>query len=296
MKQITSYLKIDVILWVLLIQLCILFGFLRPLGIAITLSNFGIFLLILSTVSITIAGQLIMALYSNRRIASLPNSSEKKIFNVFMVSTVVGVAIGFYLSNLIQKPVFITIYLVISVLFYVYATYLKSLPLIKNITIAFTVSIVILNVGFFDLLPAITKQNETAQRTVFTILLDYALLIFVLTLIYELLQDYKYLEADTRNGIRTLPVILKNTVSIKIISSLFLLPIAMISYYLYTYFFSRTWVLIGVLLFIIAPLMLAAILLLDKKDVRSLSKSVILLKFAFVSVTLTFILYPYLIL
>ena len=296
MNRILCYLKIDVLVWVALIQVSIAFGFLRPLGIDVALNQFGITLVLLSSICIAAAGQLIMALYSNRIQPKTTKKEENSIFNTFLITTIVGIAIGFYLSNIIQRPIFITIFIIISALFYLYATYLKEILIVKNVLIAFSIGMVILNMGIFDLLPAITAQNRSALQTVFSILLDYGLLLFVLTLIYELVNDARFLESDQKSGVITLPVKIGPKMSLKITAVLFLIPIAMISYYMYTYFFSKSIIIGFILLFMVAPLLTAAILLLDKTDQKSIKKSLFLLKLVFVSIALSFVLYPYTIL
>lgn len=293
MNRILYYLKIDVLVWVALIQVCVAFGFLKPLGIDAALNEFGITLVILSSICIAISGQLIIALYSNRNPGKTTKKEEVIIFNTFLGTTIVGIALGFYLSNIIQRPIFITIFITSSAFFYLYATYLKEILIIKNLLIAFSVGLLILNVGLFDLLPAITAQNRSAQQTVFSILFDYVLLLFVITLIYELVNDARFLESDQKSGVITLPVKIGLKMSLKITAVLFSIPIAMISYYIYTYFFSKTIIIAFVLLFMIAPLLTAAIILLDKTDQTTIKKSLFLLKLVFVSSALSFALYPY---
>ncbi|UZO80064.1 UbiA family prenyltransferase [Aquimarina sp. ERC-38] len=295
MKNLLASLKIDILVWVILLQLCVAYGFLRPLQIDVALNDFGVALLVFATFCTTVAGQIIIWLYSNRYQKQITDKKENILFNFFLLATITGVGIGFYLSNVIARPIFVTIFIIISALCYLHATYLKELFLIKNVVIAFFVAMVVLVPGIFDLLPAITMQNQTSQQTIFSILSDYAVLLFILTLIYELISDCQHAESDLKSGITTVATKFGITKATRLCGILLFIPMGLIFYYLYTYFFSKTKVVAVTLLLWIAPLLIAAITLFNKTHSKAISRSILLLKLVFLLIALSFVTYPYII-
>ena len=131
-----SYLKLikaDNLLILALAQICIKYGLFEPFGIAITLNYFGITLLILSTVAIAAAGNVIIEIYDNNKNSVLRQRvSEKSVNRLFIILNSVGVLIGFYLANLIGKPGFAALFIIVSGIFYIYASYLKEITIVKK--------------------------------------------------------------------------------------------------------------------------------------------------------------------
>jgi len=104
--------------------------------------------------------------------------SEAKAYNIYMAFTFTGVAIGFYLANLINKPGFAAMFIVIAATLYFYAVNLKQSLLIGNILVALLLSFSILIVGIFDLLPVTDTANQPIMGMYFKIVIDYAFLVF----------------------------------------------------------------------------------------------------------------------
>jgi len=248
--------KFDNLLIIALAQLCIKYGLFEPFGIAITLNGFGIALLIIATVSIAAAGNIIIHIHDIDGDNSLNSAiSEKQTNRLFLIFNVIGVLIGFYLSNLIGRPGFAALFVIISGIFYIYATYLKEILVVRNIVIAVLAALSLIVVGIFDLLPAITEKNRASQTVIFSIILDYAIFTFIIILLRELIKDCIYLDRDHNFGIKTIPIVLGKNRTLKIIGGLTILPIVAVLFYVYTYLFSNTETVIFVLILLIAPLL-----------------------------------------
>ncbi len=91
--------------------------------------------------------------------------SEAMAYNLYIAFNIIGVGIGFYLSNLIQKPMFSSIFIVVAGTFYMYATSLKQSLLIGNIIVALLLGFSVIVVGIYDLYPA-TYEGNRAQMGV----------------------------------------------------------------------------------------------------------------------------------
>ncbi|MEK8179961.1 geranylgeranylglycerol-phosphate geranylgeranyltransferase [Flavobacterium buctense] len=196
-------------------QLVFRYGFFKEKAVYY-LSDFQYLLLVLSTLLIAAAGYIINDImdqetdYDNR-----PNSvvigkgiSEAMGYNLYFALNVIGVGIGSYLSNVIDKPKFILIFIIIVSLLYLYATSFKKMLLIGNLIVAFLLALSILIIGIFDILPLTSFVDESILKDYFSVLLVYALFAFVINLIREIVKDMEDVNGDYNQGMNTLPIVL----------------------------------------------------------------------------------------
>jgi 4-hydroxybenzoate polyprenyltransferase len=267
---------------IVLTQVLIKYFLFEPFNIAITLNDFGFFLLVLATVCLTAAGNIINDIFDveadkiNKpsRVLIGRSISEKTAYNLFFGLNVIGVLIGFYLANMIQKPSFTAIFIFTSALLYLYAKSLKSYLVLGNILISIFVAMTIVIVGLFDLFPAINPQNQANQNTIFSILLDYALFAFLINWIREMVKDQQDINGDHKTGIKTLPIFLGKSRTNKIIFVVSIIPLVAIVLYMYNYLYHHQAAILYALLLILAPLLFFMVKIWSaetKKDYRLLS-------------------------
>src|SRR5690606_4051150 len=171
---------------------------------------------IVSTVCIAAAGNIINDINDiETDLVNKPNKivvgksiSEKTAYNLFIIFNVIGVGVGYYLSNAVGRSGFFTLFVMISILLYVYSTYLKQLFLIGNLVISALVALSIVIVGVFELIPNITEQNQSIQLIYFKTIWNYAYMAFILNLIREIVKDVEDMEGDSKTGMRTLPIVI----------------------------------------------------------------------------------------
>lgn len=251
------------LLLIALMQLFIKYGLFTPFAIDITLNGFGFFLLVLSTVCIAAAGNIINDMYDIKidrinkpeKVLIGKKISEKTANNLYVMVTAIGVAIGFYLSNIIGRPGFAAVFIVIAALLYLYATYLKSMLLVGNLVVAALVAMAILIVGLFDLLPAITPANQPTQATIFGILLDYALFAFIINFIREIVKDLQDINGDKNGGMNTLPIAIGRKRTTRLVFLLGIGLLAAVIAYMYIYLYSNQVAVLYFLFLVIAPLL-----------------------------------------
>ncbi|CAM4327940.1 geranylgeranylglycerol-phosphate geranylgeranyltransferase [Gillisia hiemivivida] len=251
------------LLMILFTQVLIKYALFNSFGISITLSGLGFSLLVLATICIAAAGNIINDIYDLE--TDRINKPEKVLIGtkisintantLYIVLSIVGVGSGFYLSNVIGKPGFSAIFIIISALLYLYATYLKYIMVVGNLVISALVAFSIIIVGLYDLLPAITAENQQTQSTIFSIILDYALFAFLLNWLREMVKDQEDIKGDYKAGRNTLPVAIGSKRANLAIFLVGLLPLAAIIYYLYNYLFENLWAVLYALIFIVAPLL-----------------------------------------
>ena len=284
----------------LLIKYALFEPFLKNTELTITLNGFGFGLLVLSTLCIAAAGNIINDIYDietdlvNRpsKVIVGKSMSEKTAYTLFISLNSVGVLIGFYLSNLVGRSGFFAIFVMISALLYVYASYLKQSILLGNIVVSVLVSLSILIVGVFELIPVITAQNQTTQLTFFKILLDYALFAFSINLIREMVKDLEDIDGDYKSGLKTLPIVFGRGRASKAVFALTLLPLFGSIYYVVTYLFKFEVIIAYFVILIIAPLIYIAVKSYNaktKKHYRHISN---MLKLVMLLGMLSILLYP----
>lgn len=287
-----------------LVKYALLLPFYESYQVTTTLSTLAFTLLVIATICIAAGGYVINDIYDietdkvNKPSKVIINKhiSEKNALNLFIILNVIGVGLGFYLSNGIGKSGYFVIFIIASALLYIYSSYLKQMLLVGNVVVSLVVSLSILLVGIFELLPVINDANRDIQITFFKIILDYAVFAFMINLVREIVKDIEDIDGDYKAGMQTLPIVLGREGANRVVFILSLIPIFSVIYYLITYLFKQTEVVGYFLLFIIAPLIYVTIKLFSaeqKKQYRQLS---IVLKLVMLTGMLSMVLYKYFIL
>jgi 4-hydroxybenzoate polyprenyltransferase len=247
-----------------LMQLIFRYGFLELQNIPLALADWQYILLILATVCIAAGGYIINNIIDVETDSeNKPNNvivgksiSETKAYNVYIAFTFIGVAIGFYLSNVIDKPSFASIFIVISITLYLYAISWKQSLLIGNIIVALMISFSVLIIGIYDLYPVTNQENRALMGLLFRILLDYAIFAFILNFIREIVKDLEDIEGDRNQGMNTLPISFGISNTVKLVFGLSLISVFLIINYINSYLFSSN-LMIGTIygmVLILAPL------------------------------------------
>lgn len=223
-----------------LMQLTFRYGFLVHQDIPLALADWQYFLLVLATVLIAGAGYVINDIFDqdsdaiNKPEKSIVGKSitEGRAYNIYVGLNITGVVIGFYLSNVILRPSFAVVFILIAALLYLYATNLKQTPLLGNLVVAALLALSVLIIGIFDLYPATYEANQKEMGVFFKILLDYAFFAFFINLIREIAKDAEDAKGDYNVGIKTLPILIGAGRTTKLIFVLLLIAVAFTMLYL----------------------------------------------------------------
>ena len=246
-------------------QLVFRYGFLKLQNVALAFSDWQYFLFVLATVCIAAGGYVINDIFDQdtdnenkpETVIVGKHLSENKAYNLYTALTFVGVSLGFYLSNVIGKPSFATLYILIAATLYLYATSLKKIILVGNGIIALLLASSVIMVGVFDLLPANYLYNKQVMILLFSILIDYALFTFILNFIRELVKSLEDVKGDDNQGRNTLPIAIGVERTTKIVFVLSFIPIVCVLYYLKVYLFNNNLLISTIygLIFIACPLL-----------------------------------------
>ena len=263
-----NYLKLirfQNLLMLALMQLVFRYGFLELQNIPLALADWQFYILVLATVCIAAGGYIINNIFDvETDTENKPENvivgkfiSETKAYNLYIGFTVVGVAMGFYLANLIGKPSFASLFIIIAATLYFYATSLKQSLLIGNFIVALLLSVSVVIVGIFDLYPVTFEENRPVMGLLFGILLDYALFAFIINFIREIVKDLQDVNGDLSQGMNTLPIVFGVKKTTKLVFVLGFVPIICIVYYINANLFASGLLYATVygLVFILAPLL-----------------------------------------
>lgn len=271
---------------VLLAFMLVLFryAFLKQQDIPLALTHWQFGLLVLSTVLLSAAGYVINAIFDvatdsinyPKKVLIGKSITETIAYNIYFVLNITGVAIGFYLSNCIQRPGFATIFILIASLLYFYSTTLKQIMLLGNCIVALLPALFLLLAGVFDIFPALIEDNRNQMVSSFSILADFALFIFMIGFIREIIKDIQKVNGDYNQGTITLPIAIGIDRTAKIILGLSLIPFILILIYTKHYFLENNLYIATLfsLAFIMAPLLYFIVKLFtakSKKDFHHLS-------------------------
>jgi 4-hydroxybenzoate polyprenyltransferase len=282
-------------------QLLIKYALFDSFGIKTSLDTLGITLLILATVCIAAAGNIINDIYDvetdfinkPEKLIIGKTISEKTAYNLFITFNVIGVGIGFYVSNHVGKSAFFSLFVIISALLYVYASYLKQILIIGNIIISILVALSILIVGIFELMPSITPQNRQFQLTFLKIIFDYALFAFMINLLREIAKDIEDIDGDYKAGMSTLPIVLGRKRTSNTLFILTFIPLFTIIYYVVNSLYKKPIVVGYFLLFIIGPLIYICIKSFNAESKNDYHQISSMLKLVMLFGILSLLLYKY---
>ena len=246
------------------------------------LTDLEFLLLVLSTVMIAAGGYVINNIMDQetdeiakpKDVIVGKHMSEAMAYNLYIAFNIIGVGIGFYLSNLIQKPMFSSIFIVVAGTLYMYATSLKQSLLIGNIIVALLLGFSVIVVGIYDLYPATYEGNRAQMGVLFSILVDYAVFAVLINFIREIVKDIEDMDGDYNAGMSTLPILLGKERTAKVVFGITFIPIVLLIWYINKNLWSLDWVMYYLLLFVLAPLLYFLIKIWSaksKKDFKHLS-------------------------
>jgi 4-hydroxybenzoate polyprenyltransferase len=267
-------------------QLVFRYLFLEQSYVDLALSDFNYILLVIATVCVAAGGYVINNIMDQEtdEIAKPHNRvvgfsiSETVAYNWYIGLTIVGVGIGFYLSNVIYKPTFASMFILVATLLYMYATSFKQIPVLGNVVVALLLSTSIIIIGLFDILPAIDADNRFRMKEAFSILMDYAIFAFIINLIREIVKDLEDMDGDYQSGINTLPITIGIPKTKIIVGILTVISIGMLAYYINSNLFELDYVIYYTMVFIIGPLIYFGVKLMNAETKKQLHHLSLVLK------------------
>ena len=243
-------------------------------GIKLIINHFDFLLLIVSTIMIAGAGNIINDYFDIK--PDRVNKRHKLIVGKFIkrreamaahvIFSTLGFFIALYLAYKYHILWIVAFHIIAITLLWLYSASFKKSFLFGNIIVAFLTACIPLLVISFDI-PAIVKADGFSFPylkaplgnflEVIYISVTYAGFAFLLNLIREIQKDMADIKGDREIEARTMPIVLgiKNTK--KVVNSLILFTILLIIYFQQAYLADKITT-VYVLLFVILPMILSA--------------------------------------
>lgn len=288
-------------------QVLFRYVFLAQQDVPLALADWQYGLLVLSTVLIAAAGYVVNNIFDiPSDTINKPNDvvvgrgiSETRAYNIYIGLNITGVALGFYLSNVIMRPMFASLFIFIASLLYFYATNLKQIMIIGNVVVALLLAVSVLIIGVFDLFPATTSENQAQMASLFSILLDYALFAFIINFIREIVKDIEDVDGDYNQGMNTLPIAIGKSRAAKIALATAIMAFILLLLYTTKYFFENNLLIVTFysFAFVLAPLLYFIVKIFGaktQKDFHHLSTILkLILFFGILSILIIFLNHKY---
>ena len=226
MKRVIAYLKL--VRWfnlliiaasMYLFQCCVIRLYITVADGTPTLNWFYYSLLVIATVLIAAAGNVVNAYFDYEQdMEYKPDSvvigqylSLDAAFNLQLVLNVVGILIGFFLAYHFGNIRLGYVFVCCAALLWMYSQFLKRYFLVGNVIVALLSAFVfVLPVLFEANLFAFFKSDymQMATDTIVAQMKWYFLFAFVVSLLREIAKDAEDREADAAHGMHTIPVVL----------------------------------------------------------------------------------------
>ena len=260
------------------------------------LTGFQFFILLLSILLITAAGNIFNDIQDIK--ADLINEPQKVIVSKFVtvenakrwykITNTSGIVLGIALCLKIEKPTYSFFFIGAALLLYYYSIKLKSKPFIGNLVISFLIAFSILILGIFEI--DFSVKNEY-QNIAINIIIVLSIFAFTLNLIREIVKDIEDINGDNALNNKTLPIIFGIN-RIKVFSSfLCIIPIALIMLLIINYSHIYKITMLYLLFFSLIPLLyflLKIRIAKKKKDFHKLSNLLKIIMFLGISSLIIF--------
>ncbi len=249
------------LLMIAAIQLLFKYIYFPVFNIATALDHLHFFLLILATLCIAAAGNIINDIQDveadkinkPQKLLVTKLVSKKQATRLYYTLNIIGIITGLYISYYVEHTSFVATFIGTALLLNVYSVSLKQKPIIGNFVVSLLISLSILIVGFFDVIPAISDSNGVDQYLAFRGLMDYAVFAFMFNFLRELVKDVEDVEGDLQLNMQTLPIILGRKKAKYVIFAISFVPLTVVTYYSYNNFSNVPLVLAYMLIVVQLP-------------------------------------------
>ena len=186
-----------------------------------SLHTWQFLLIVLSTVLIAAGGYTINDFFDKdidaaNGIGKVHDFSGWTMKTFYFVFSIIGIAIGLYLTYALKLRQFALTYLLTAALLYFYSASYKRLPLVGNFVVAFLTAVAVflpafadyeLQYAFRDIKLPVINNKMYNLRLIIAITAAYAFFAFLISLVREISKDIEDIEGDREFGCNTLPIV-----------------------------------------------------------------------------------------
>ncbi|MHA3787937.1 UbiA prenyltransferase family protein [Flavobacterium hauense] len=253
------------------------YGFLDYQNLNLSLNDSNFLLLVITCALIAAGGFLINGITAHG--SESYGISESAAYYIYGGMTIGGLALGYYLSNLIGRPSFMMVFAIAVGTLYFYATNLRESLLLGNIVIACLIGLSILVIGIFALYPvSVTIAEYTQLSMLFKVIVHYTVFATACGLLLTFVNDLKKTDIDYNEGLNTLPIAIGKDRAAKVTFVIGLIVAGLIIYYINAYLKEHLWAMVYLLLFVLGPIVYVLINLWSAKTSKEFATLEVILK------------------
>lgn len=236
-------------------------SFLKGLGVDVALNDLDFFLLSLSIILVTAGGNVINDIFDvksdsiNNRSRPIAQGKIKtsSAFLAYIVLNTSAIFLCFYISYSLNLWSPFVVEIIVILLLYWYARYLKSIPVLGNVLVSILVSLSFVLVLYYDMNKALFFEQKY-----FSWILFYSVFAFWTNLNREWIKDALDIKGDYAQHSLTIPILIgKSRTNILIFASTLLLITTLlfgVKVYLKTSLFFSLYFIFGVVVPLLAVL------------------------------------------
>ncbi len=233
-KGLCRLIRLPNLLFIIVFQVLLRYWLILPKlsahGIEPALSTFQFILLVIATTSLAAGGNAIND-YFDVEADKINRPDRLTIGNLIrrrsallthVISTLIGIFAGLYLSFMLRRPAFLLLFVTIPVLLWFYSTHFKKQILVGNILVALLVALtgyMVVSVEFaaFDRVAGGPNTGAEPLSGIWYMVCAYSIFAFISNLGREIIKDMEDAEGDKLAGCHTLVIELGATYSKSVI-------------------------------------------------------------------------------
>lgn len=222
-KGLCRLIRLPNLLFIIVFQVLLRYWLIMPklslFGIEPALSTFQFILLVIATTSLAAGGNAINDYFDveadkiNRpdRLAIGNLVKRRTALLTHVITTLVGIFAGIYLSFMLRRPAFLLLFVTIPVLLWFYSTHFKKQILVGNILVALLVALtgyMVVSVEFaaFDRVVGGPDTGTEPLSGIWYSVCAYSIFAFISNLGREIIKDMEDAEGDKLSGCHTLVI------------------------------------------------------------------------------------------
>ncbi len=267
-------------------QIIFKYFFFNRSGAMLQLNDFHFFLLLFALLFIAAAGYIINDIYDlesdkiNKPKAVIIGSeiSEILAMRLYILFNFTGLGLAYYLSYSIGHLNYSLLFLILAFGLLKYSQSWKNIFILKNVLVAFLVSLSILILGIYDVYSAINMSNAVQQFTILSIVFDYFLFSFLTNLIREIIKDIEDMKGDKERNTKSFTAVIGLKKTRYLVIFLNSLLIVAIAYYAVVYFKFSPLAFLYMFALVFLPCLIYFILFIKAKTIKNYKNMTRILK------------------
>jgi len=188
---------------------------------------------------------------------------------LYIIFNFIGLGLAYYLSYSIGHLNYGLLFMVLAFGLLKYSQSWKNIFILKNVLVAFLVSLSILILGIYDVYAVINVSNSPQQIAILSIIFDYFLFSFLTNLIREIIKDIEDTKGDRERNTKSFASVIGLNRTRYLLIFLNSLLIVAIAYYSVVYFKFNLLAFLYMFILVLLPCLIYFILFIKAQTIKN---------------------------